>query len=184
MANRLIDPPRRKGALLDIGCGLFPTFLTTCEFSFKIGTDKVSLSSSLGKSQNISFVQLDIDSAGSLPFACGSFDTITMLAVLEHIPSNRATALLSDIEKLLKPGGALVITTPAAWTQSLLRVLAAMKVVSAEEIEDHKVAYTRQELRDILIRTFPGSEISVGYFEGFVNLWGMARKRIDKKEGN
>lgn len=49
-----------------------------------------------------------IDDAAHLPFADGSFDTITFVACLNHIP-NRGDALI-EARRLLRPGGRVVIT--------------------------------------------------------------------------
>ncbi|MBI5681771.1 MAG: hypothetical protein HZC45_01145 [Deltaproteobacteria bacterium] len=41
LANRLIPPSTRNGRILDIGCGFYPLFLLSTEFSEKYGFDKV-----------------------------------------------------------------------------------------------------------------------------------------------
>jgi SAM-dependent methyltransferase len=178
MANCLIGPHNRKGTLLDVGCGPLPTFLLGAEFSFKIGIDKVGQFGGLEKHNCIAFIRWDIECNCFLPLASQSCDTITMLAVLEHVSFPRIQELLRDIDRILKPGGTFVVTTPAAWTEGLLLALAKMKLVSSEEIHDHKVVYTRQKLEDLLRKAFPISEILVGHFEGFANLWGAVHKPI------
>jgi len=42
----------------------------------------------------------------------------------------------------LKPGGRLVITTPASWSDGLLHWMARIGLVSEEEINEHVYAYT------------------------------------------
>lgn len=46
------------------------------------------------------------------PFADGTFDAITCLSVLEHIPSNRDA--MAKMWALLRPGGRLILTLPCA----------------------------------------------------------------------
>lgn len=46
------------------------------------------------------------------PFAPASFDTITCISVLEHIPEDREA--VRAMWKLLRPGGRLVVTVPCA----------------------------------------------------------------------
>lgn len=46
------------------------------------------------------------------PFAPASFDLITCVSVLEHIPEDRAA--IEKIWQLLKPGGRFILTTPCA----------------------------------------------------------------------
>lgn len=42
----------------------------------------------------------------------GGFDCITCLEVLEHIPDEQIAAFLSDVRRLLKPDGVLIISVP------------------------------------------------------------------------
>jgi SAM-dependent methyltransferase len=46
------------------------------------------------------------------PFAPGTFDLITCVSVMEHIPEDRAA--IAKIWELLKPGGRFILTTPCA----------------------------------------------------------------------
>jgi SAM-dependent methyltransferase len=48
----------------------------------------------------------------SLPFATGSFDKAVCSEVLEHLPDDQAA--LSELFRILRPGGTLVVTVPAA----------------------------------------------------------------------
>jgi len=48
----------------------------------------------------------------NVPFAPGSFDTITCISVLEHIPEDNAA--LQTMWNLLKSGGRLILTVPCA----------------------------------------------------------------------
>lgn len=46
----------------------------------------------------------------ALPFGGESFDAVLLLAVLEHVPSHEA--VLAEARRVLRPGGAVVVTTP------------------------------------------------------------------------
>ena len=70
------------------------------------------------------------------------FNAITMLAVLEHLNPSSLVLLLTEIYRTLNPGGILVITSPAAWSDSLLQRMARVNLVSQEEINEHVFAYT------------------------------------------
>ena len=48
--------------------------------------------------------------AAPLPFASASFDTVLCTSVLEHV--HDAEAAVSEIARILKPGGRLIITVP------------------------------------------------------------------------
>lgn len=55
-----------------------------------------------------------------VPFAAASFDTITCISVLEHIPED--SAALQKMWDLLAPGGRLILTVPCAakaWEQHI-----------------------------------------------------------------
>jgi len=49
----------------------------------------------------------------NLPFADGRFDTVVSFEVLEHVPDSRVT--LTELHRVLKPGGVLILTTPFLW---------------------------------------------------------------------
>lgn len=53
-----------------------------------------------------------------LPFADASFDSVTMLDVLEHTRDERST--LAQVHRVLRPGGLLVLTVPAQHVFSFL----------------------------------------------------------------
>jgi SAM-dependent methyltransferase len=58
--------------------------------------------------------ELEIAGAESLPFPDATFDCVTCIEVLEHIPSNLRSAALVEIGRVLRPGGKLVLRVPHA----------------------------------------------------------------------
>ena len=48
----------------------------------------------------------------TLPFRAGSFDRITVLEVVEHLPADGVPRYLAELRRLLAPGGRLLLTTP------------------------------------------------------------------------
>lgn len=181
LANRLIPTEKRSGQLLDIGCGSHPFFLTNTEFKEKFGLDKMVRPEQkvvLKERHGISLVNYDVEQAREIPFESNSFDVVTMLAVFEHIEPELLPELLSEIHRVLKPGGMYLLTTPAVWTDGLLRVLAKLRLVSPVEIEEHKDAYTHPRIGDLLVRGgFDRAGMKFGYFEVFLNLWATATKK-------
>src|SRR5688572_18311517 len=102
--------------LLDLGCGTGANlsmlrdasraggWVTALEFSphaLQFARDH------LGADQ-ISLTQAD---ALHLPFADGSFDVVTMFDVLEHLSDD--SRALNEVHRVLRPGGALVLSVPA-----------------------------------------------------------------------
>ena len=105
------------------------------------------------------------------------FNVITMLAVFEHIEPAELPKILSEIYRVLKPGGSYIMTTPASWTDILLRVMAKLSLVSSVEIDDHKSTYTKQKIFFLLLESgFFKEKLKLGYFELFMNIWALAEK--------
>jgi SAM-dependent methyltransferase len=185
-ANALVPAELRKGRVLDIGCGFFPYFLTQTDFSEKYGLDKGierDLRVELKKRHDLALVDVDVECSARIPFAADFFDVVTMLAVLEHIEPARVLRIVQEAERILKPGGVFIITTPAKWTKGLLRCLARMGMVSQVEINEHKASYSRKQVRAVLEEGgFSRTAIKLGYFELFMNIWAKARKERNRFE--
>lgn len=173
-ANRLITESLRGGRVLDIGCGSFPYFLSHSFFKEKYAIDKLSPPSSSG---NIVWHKLDLNIEPYLPFEDGFFSVITMLAVIEHLDPSSLVALFREAHRTLHPGGLLILTTPAVWSDGLLRCMARLRLVSPEEINEHMYAYTLP----LLGWYFGGGNFSIekihfGYFECMLNMWVTAER--------
>ena len=65
------------------------------------------------------------------------FDTITMLAVLEHVPKERQPALAQGCFDWLEPGGHLVITTPSPLVDHILDGLKLVHLIDGMSLEEH-----------------------------------------------
>lgn len=179
IANKLIPDEYRKGKILDIGCGSYPLFLTSTEFANKYGLDKVVKPQDIKffNEKRINLINHDNETENKLPFENDFFDVITMLAVFEHIEPAQLPILLAEIRRILKPGGVYVLTTPAVWTDGLLRFLAKLHLVSPTEIEEHKDAYNFKKIANFLNKGgFSTEKMKFGYFELFMNIWATATK--------
>lgn len=66
-----------------------------------------------------------------------SFDVITMLATIEHIPSNRLPAVEEACWKLLSPGGQLIITVPHPIVDKILYFLKYFRCINGLALEEH-----------------------------------------------
>jgi len=65
------------------------------------------------------------------------FDVITMLAVLEHIPTKDQPELALNCARYLKPGGHLVITVPSPRVDAILNVLRFLRLIHGMSLEQH-----------------------------------------------
>jgi len=171
-ANLLIPDHLRKGRILDIGCGSYPYFLAHTYFKEKFAVDQLDKPESIS---NINWYSLDLNSEPKMPFTDQYFSTITMLAVAEHLNPTNLVQVFQEVYRLLHPGGVLVVTTPAAWSDSLLQWMARIKLVSKEEIDEHVYVYTLPLLGWYFGKAgFEMHKVKFGYFEFHLNLWATA----------
>ncbi len=174
-ANSLIPESARKGRVLDIGCGSHPLFLLNTRFAERYGLDRVP--SNDFNEQGITLINHDIEMK-RLPFEDDFFDVVTMLAVFEHLETPMLRSILTEIRRVLRPGGSYVMTTPAHWTGGILQLMARLKLVSNVEIDEHKGTYSHQQIASFLAAAgFDPSLTRQGSFEGGLNLWAVARTR-------
>jgi SAM-dependent methyltransferase len=103
----------------------------------------------------IRLVTTDLARAG-LPFRAGAFDAAFFAEVVEHLPPDAVPAVLADLARVLRPGGALVLTTPnlAAWTNRELVLRGHSPQQSPARMIDgtypHLRLYTMAELAALL----------------------------------
>lgn len=175
-AKSLIGSDQGDKAILDVGCGPYPHFLEKTAFATKVGID-FSIDANT-QYENITIYKFDLDSVELFPFDDDTFDVITMLAVIEHIKPGNVPRLLAESKRILKLNGMLVITTPAPWSDRLLRTMATLNLISSKEIQDHKAVYKHSQLTECLANAgFSKNQISVGYFELMLNVWAVAVKQ-------
>jgi len=175
IANRLISAELRNGRILDIGCGSYPYFLSHTSFKEKFAIDQLPPAE---KGNAIDWHTLDLNAKPNLPFADSYFSVITMLAVTEHLDPKSLVDLFAEAHRVLIPGGRLVVTTPAAWSDKLLKLMARLGLVSAEEIDEHVYAYTLPLLGWYFGKAgFEMDNVQFGYFELGFNMWALAERK-------
>lgn len=175
-AINLIKNHNKNGNILDIGCGSYPIFLLNIDFQKKYGIDQEIKDKEL-KHLNLHLKKYNILKNSKFPFKSNYFDVITMLAVIEHLKYNQISSILKECYNILKKDGILIITTPAKWSNSLLKIMAKLHVVSPKEIEEHKNAFTLKELNSLMLKAnFKQHKIEKGFFEFSLNMWICAKK--------
>lgn len=160
--------------ILDIGCGDPPHFLLNIAGKIKggIGVDKEISEQNL--SSKIRIFNIDLDQ-GVLPLRNSSFDIVTAIAVIEHL--EEPVAVLEEANRVLKPGGTLVLTTPSPRAKRVLEFLAfKVGIISKADIREHKNYFSKPQLIEILSR-IGFDKISHCYFEfGFNQLCRATKK--------
>jgi SAM-dependent methyltransferase len=173
-ANKLIHPNLRQGRILDIGCGSTPYFLAHTSFKEKFAIDQLP---SPQTSADITWHSLDLNTTPILPFKDSFFTVVTMLAVVEHLNPDSLVKLFKECRRVLELDGMVILTTPAAWSDRLLRFMAQIWLVSKEEIDEHVYAYTLPLLGWYFgTAGFPMDKLKFGYFEMGLNMWATARR--------
>jgi len=176
-ANKLIPSNLRTGRILDIGCGSYPYFLAHTSFAEKFAIDQLPLPQQTASELKIESFTLDLEIEPHLPFEDGYFESVTLLAVVEHLDPSLMAILFKEVYRVLKPGGMVVLTTPAAWSDGLLKFMARINLVSAEEIHEHAYAYTLPLLGWYFGQAgFEMTKVKFGYFEFMFNMWATAQK--------
>lgn len=176
-ANQLIPKDLRDGRILDIGCGSYPYFLAHTAFREKFAVDQLPMPRETAESNRIEFFELNLNAAPKLPFDTGYFDIVTLLAVVEHLNPESMAILFKESHRVLRPGGMVILSTPAAWSDGLLHVMAHLNLVSAEEIHEHAFAYTLPLIGWHFGQAgFGMNKVKFGYFELMLNMWATAQK--------
>lgn len=158
------------GVICDLGCG-DGNVLKSIALKLKngIGLDRDIMNS---RKDNLCFIQADITQP--LPLENDKFDAVLLLAVLEHLAPHGV--LFEEIWRILRPGGRLILTTPAPQSKKLLEFLAfKLGLISKEGVSDHKYYYSKEELKNLLLKS--GFKIiKIKYFEFGLNLLAVAGK--------
>lgn len=107
--NRSGSRPRRP-RLLDVGCGDARFVADATRHADVVGVDVSQRALGFARTlvPRASFLA---SGAEALPFAPSSFDAVTLLDVIEHIPDDSEHRVVEEAVRVLRPGGRLVIST-------------------------------------------------------------------------
>lgn len=103
-----LEPFRTTGALVDVGCGggFFVEVAAGAGWR-AAGTEVSRAAVEFARSRGLAVHHGVLDGSG---FAAGSLDVVTLFEVVEHV--REPSGLLAEAAALLRPGGALYLTTP------------------------------------------------------------------------
>lgn len=156
---------------LDIGCGWDATFLRTISPYIESGVG-VDFKAPILNEEKLRAISARLDDR--LPFDDQSFDVVSMLAVLEHL--EHAEKIVQEIKRVLRVRGTLMLTVPSKSAKPVLEFLAYwLKIISEDEIRDHKRYYNRGDLYDFL-HHIGFIEIEHRYFQLGMNNFCLAKK--------
>lgn len=135
--REMVEGARR---ILDIGCGSSRIVQSLPQ---AVGLDTQMRKLRWLRAPARELVQASLD---RLPFADETFDAVICSEVIEHIPREQVD--LSDMVRVLQPGGVLVLGTPdyGRWTWRVLEGLYKL-VFPQGYATEHVNPYTRRELR-------------------------------------
>lgn len=144
-------PNLSGGSLLDVGCGLgyLTSVLGDGFFCVGLEFDIKALSINRGTDLN-NLVQ---GHAVKLPFHEKSFDVVICSEVLEHLPKGKDETVFSEMARVLKPGGRLLVTVPSLEglrAHSMLRNLGHEDPNGGEY--HYRIGYSWQEMKSIIDR--------------------------------
>lgn len=125
---------RANDSVLDIGCfdaSLFKK-LKTKPIAQSIGIDPLLVESI----QMDNYILLPGKFPDDLP-SDKTFDSITMLAVLEHIPKAEQNQLKDNCYTYLNTKGRIIITVPSPFVDHILWVLSKLRLIDGMSLEEH-----------------------------------------------
>lgn len=172
--SRVLPYIKRGATILDLGCGYNGSLLNKVSgiISKGIGVDLSVNDKAFLADSNIKLIQAKVDKR--IPIANNSIDLVTALAIIEHV--NDPEKMLSEIYRVLKPGGRFVITTPSTYGKIPLELMASLGVISKAEIEDHKRYYSKLTLNKTIAK-FGFKTFKVQYFGiMYLNLIALGNK--------
>ena len=172
LRRRRVDSHIRPGAVLvDLGCGHAGSLLRAYSGTIARG---IGFDVTVGPppAANVELHAQQVDTP--LPLADGSVDVVSCLAVIEHV--ERPDVLVAEAQRILRPGGVLVVTTPAAQAKPILELISVrLRLIDPTEILDHKRYYRPVTLRKEL-EGGGFADVEVRRFELGLNLAAVARR--------
>lgn len=132
--------PFLKGRILDFGCGTGKT----SEFTEKhvyigIDKDKFSIETAKITYPNKTFYLLTKNFKLTL---LGKFDTIIVIAVIEHLKNPRK--ILEKLKILLNINGKIVITTPPPYSNLIHKIGSKLRLFSKEAHNEHETLFNKK----------------------------------------
>jgi ubiquinone/menaquinone biosynthesis C-methylase UbiE len=133
LERRLAAPGLR---ILDVGSGTGAVPSDFSRYGWICASDRSLDAMRFARSRGVRVAA--VSDAAVLPIKSGSVDLVIAFDVIEHVDDDRA--MLAELKRVLKPGGAVAIHVPA-WPSLWSR---------HDELLHHKRRYTRRALRRLI----------------------------------
>ncbi len=163
---RVLDKhvPSKPMTVLDHGCGdgKYFSFLSDRYGADNIfGCDISSLR--IKRCREIGWERaLLIDENRPLPYPDSSFDLVISDQVIEHILSHKSAACISELHRVLRTGGKLVVMTPNYPIKRFYDIINAVVYRNLRMLRDdptHVTFYDAGQLKDLLEKCFGHIEV-------------------------
>ncbi len=160
--------PSKGAAFLDVGCN----WGRWCISAQRLGYAPTGIGPSLGAimaakkvaRQSKLPIQYVVGDARYLPFKENSFDVVFSYSVLQHMSYENAEKVLSEINRVLKPGGHCVIQMPNKWGARCMYHQIRRRF---REARDFEVRYwSVGDLRNRFVKAIGKTRLSVDCFFG------------------
>ena len=177
-----------SGLLIDLGCGNAPLYGI-----YRSKAESVVCVDWPNSAHAISYVDIEHDLNKPIPLEAAMADTIVLTDVFEHIA--RPALLWSEVARLLKPGGHVIVTVPFyyrlheepfdfhRYTSHMLRTFCADNSLEVIELEPYGgLPEIFGDLSGKVVAGIPGiSQLHLALFRATISL-GLV-KRWSKKTG-
>ncbi|NMC14170.1 MAG: class I SAM-dependent methyltransferase [Chloroflexi bacterium] len=142
--------PYLNGSILDLGCGLanLTYYLKPGQYYVGIERPEPFLTWLQQHRPNYRFHQRDLDQ--DLLALDEQFDTITMIAVIEHL--KQPAFILRQIPSVMRPEAHLVITTTSPIGDWIHRFGAQLGLFSKQAVKEHHTIFSPTSMHTALIQ--------------------------------
>lgn len=148
--------------ILDVGCGTGRTLVQIAEALpghqyFGLDLSPFYVEEARRQLEAVPEVSLVVENAEKLPYRDGYFDAVTSVYLLHELPRRTRRAVVSEMARVLRPGGLLVLEDSAQYREAA--DLAAFLDSFAEQMHE---PYYRDYVRDDVEEQLAGAGLEVG----------------------